>query len=172
MSDITLSKSETTLLVAAAGRDGALVLPDSMKPVTRDRLIGRLLRDGLILSDGEAAGHRLTPAGYRAVGLRPPRAKPQDGSAAGEPRLTKVVLIRDLLSRPEGASLVELIAATGWLPHTTRAALSRIRSAGQVLLKNPREDGVTAYRIAIASPVTILPARKRRSAGSEAQAAA
>jgi hypothetical protein len=43
--------------------------------------------------------------------------------------------------------MAELIGATGWLPHTTRAALSRIRSAGQPLAKSLRPDGPTAYRI-------------------------
>jgi hypothetical protein len=60
---------------------------------------------------------------------------------------TKQDRIRELLGREEGATLQELIGATGWLPHTTRAALSRIRSAGQALAKSPRPDGATTYRI-------------------------
>ena len=36
----------------------------------------------------------------------------------------------DAVSRPEGATLEELSAAAGWLPHTTRAAISRLRQRG------------------------------------------
>jgi len=41
-----------------------------------------------------------------------------------------------------------MIAATGWLPHTTRAALTRLRQAGHVLDKAKRETGGTVYHIA------------------------
>jgi DNA-binding transcriptional regulator PaaX len=34
------------------------------------------------------------------------------------------------LQRGDGASLAELVAATGWLPHTTRAALTGLRKRG------------------------------------------
>ena len=40
-----------------------------------------------------------------------------------------------LLRRDDGASLTELIAATGWLPHSTRTALSGLRKQGHVLTK-------------------------------------
>ena len=33
-------------------------------------------------------------------------------------------------SRPEGATLEDLSAAAGWLPHTTRAAITRLRQRG------------------------------------------
>ena len=35
-----------------------------------------------------------------------------------------------LLQRGDGATLAELVAATGWLPHTTRAALTGLRKRG------------------------------------------
>ena len=155
MTNLTLSKTETAFLVDAAGRGGALHFPDSTKPATQQRHLGRFLRDNLIVASGE--GHALTPAGYRAVGLRPPRrfaaivdaeASPKSARAPGSARPgRKLALIRELLGRGEGATLEELIKATGWLPHTTRAALSRIRSAGQDLAKSSRPDGKVAYRI-------------------------
>ena len=152
----TLSKAETTLLLDAAGRGGALKIPEATKPATRQRLIGRFEREGLIRPQED--GYVLTPHGYRAVGLRPPRQpKAQVGSdeaghaaasSSGSPRPgTKLAMILDLLGREEGASIDELMSATGWLPHTTRAALSRIRSAGKRLVKSSRQDGRTAYRI-------------------------
>ena len=60
---------------------------------------------------------------------------------------TKQALIAGLLQREQGATLDELIAATGWLPHTTRAALTGLRHKGCILEKSTREDGKTAYRI-------------------------
>jgi hypothetical protein len=46
---------------------------------------------------------------------------------------TKRALIIELLRRSDGASLDELVAATGWLPHTSRAALTGLRHKGFVL---------------------------------------
>ncbi|MBM0206175.1 DUF3489 domain-containing protein [Micromonospora sp. STR1s_5] len=62
-------------------------------------------------------------------------------------------MVLDLLGRGEGASIDELMSATGWLPHTRRAALSRLRSAGKSLAKTTREDGRTAYRIIVEESV-------------------
>src|SRR4051794_31714773 len=60
---------------------------------------------------------------------------------------TKQALIADLLRRQQGATLDELIAATGWLPHTTRAALPGLRHKGFALDKSSRENGKTAWHI-------------------------
>lgn len=60
---------------------------------------------------------------------------------------TKQALIAGLLGREQGATLDELIAATGWLPHTTRAALTGLRRKGCTLEKSTCENGKTAYRI-------------------------
>ena len=54
-----------------------------------------------------------------------------------------------MLRRAEGAKLNELVAATGWLPHTTRAALTGLRKKGHSIEKATR-DGATAYMIAAA----------------------
>jgi hypothetical protein len=62
-------------------------------------------------------------------------------------RPNKTTLILDLLRREEGATLAELIESTGWLPHTTRAALTGLRKKGHVLDKSKRDDA-TCYRIA------------------------
>jgi hypothetical protein len=52
--------------------------------------------------------------------------------------------VLQMLERKEGASLDELVEATGWLPHTTRAALTGIRKRG-VTLDKSKVDGVTRY---------------------------
>jgi hypothetical protein len=68
--------------------------------------------------------------------------------AALERTGTKQALVLALLQRQEGASLPELVQATGWLAHTTRAALTRLRQSGHELLKEKRDTGETAYRVA------------------------
>ncbi len=40
------------------------------------------------------------------------------------PRQTKQQIMIDLLRRPEGAGIEEIIAATGWQSHTVRGAIS------------------------------------------------
>jgi hypothetical protein len=39
-------------------------------------------------------------------------------------RISKIDILVDLLSRPEGADLAALIAATGWQAHSVRGAMS------------------------------------------------
>ena len=60
---------------------------------------------------------------------------------------SKSELVIGLLRSPDGATLNELVTATGWLPHTTRAALTGLRKNGHVVEKTKR-DGATCYRIA------------------------
>jgi hypothetical protein len=66
----------------------------------------------------------------------------------GAPRAgTKQALIVTLLAGQQGASLDELVTATGWLPHTTRAALTGLRKKGYTIAKEKGESGKTVYRI-------------------------
>ena len=61
--------------------------------------------------------------------------------------VSKISLVADLLRRKDGATLAELVTATGWLPHTTRAALTGLRKKGHDIERGSR-DGVTIYSIA------------------------
>lgn len=63
------------------------------------------------------------------------------------PRVTKSALVLDLLRREDGATLPELINATGWLPHTTRAALTGLRKKGHDIERGKRGTD-TCYRVA------------------------
>lgn len=62
-------------------------------------------------------------------------------------RTTKSHSIILLMQRPEGATLEELVETTGWLPHTTRAALTGLRRKGHRLERSRRAGGVSVYRI-------------------------
>jgi DNA-binding MarR family transcriptional regulator len=80
-----------------------------------------------------------------------PRRKNADAAvaAATQPRLdTKQQRVIELLQREGGAAIADLVAATGWLPHTTRAALTRLRQRGHTILRSQDEAGRTVYRMA------------------------
>jgi hypothetical protein len=108
-------------------------------------------------TDGEVRyGVYLTAAGAAAIGVELPDPSvgddtvfaPAPAPVAASPKPpSKAAAVLALLSRPDGATLPELIAATGWLPHTTRAALTGIRKKGHDVARTKR-DGATCYRIA------------------------
>lgn len=62
---------------------------------------------------------------------------------------SKAALVQGLLRRAEGASMGDLIAATGWQPHSARAFISGLRKSG-VEVPKEKVDGLTRYRIAAA----------------------
>ena len=85
---------------------------------------------------------------FGAAAEQPEPVGPPERRSRHQPRTgAKHALILDLLHRAEGASIDDLIAATGWLPHTTRAALTGLRQKGYVLDKSKGPDGRTRYRI-------------------------
>ena len=81
-----------------------------------------------------------------ALRMRPDRIILGEIRGRDASRATKTSIVLDLLRREQGATLAELVALTGWLPHTTRAALTGLRKKGHVLEKSTRADA-TCYRI-------------------------
>ena len=63
---------------------------------------------------------------------------------------SKTSLILDMIQREEGTTLEQMVEATGWLPHTTRAALTGLRKKGHAIIRT-KVDGVTRYTIAAAA---------------------
>ena len=59
----------------------------------------------------------------------------------------KLADVMDRIGRPAGATIDDLIAATGWQPHTIRAVLSRLRRRGNVITLATSADGRKAYRL-------------------------
>ncbi len=70
---------------------------------------------------------------------------------AVDARRTKADTILDLLQRPTGASISELTKATGWQPHSVRAALTGLRKKGREVVRTKDDQGVTRYRISAGS---------------------
>lgn len=66
--------------------------------------------------------------------------------AAAIKQPTKTSLVLDLLGRSEGASLDQIVEATGWLPHTTRAALTGLKKKGHTITSE-KLQGTRRYHI-------------------------
>jgi DNA-binding IclR family transcriptional regulator len=125
---------------------------------------------------GQAYSLKLTDAGLKAIAAdahdsqsRPSAALSQNANGdssnariAGNPASrstiaaptspaprqgTKIALVVELLQRDQGAKLDELIDATGWLPHTARAALTGLRHRGyDVRLERGENGRASVYR--------------------------
>jgi biotin operon repressor len=172
---IKLTDLQRVLLSAAHARDTGSILPApecvAGDGARVDRAIASLRRRKLVARDDEEV--ILTNAGRVALeGHSDNGAQAGDGAAdapiadtpAGEGGSrhgsadtkvsetapgdgTKSARLVKLLQHPDGASLDQLAKALGWLPHTTRAALTGLRKKGYAVTSD-REEGVRRYRIA------------------------
>jgi hypothetical protein len=108
--------------------------------VTRAGLqaIGLELDESEVHLSASAEARRVGPSEGDSV-EPPPTKGPRDGR--------KRELVVALLTREEGASLEDLVQATGWLPHTTRAALTGLRQKGHRLMRERDANGRSVYRI-------------------------
>ena len=118
---------------------------------------------------GEGYGLKLTAAGLKAIAVEEgspdaiepgeapqPQAKncasPDEGghpAPLAAPRGgSKLALVIEHLQRADGATIVDLTQATGWLPHTTRAALTGLRKRGYAVIRERIGAGDLVYRVA------------------------
>jgi len=82
----------------------------------------------------------LAPIDVGASPVAPTPTAPRGG--------TKIAQVIELLRRSNGATLDELVAATGWLPHTTRAALTGLRKRGYAVgIDRAEKARGSVYRI-------------------------
>jgi Protein of unknown function (DUF3489) len=82
------------------------------------------------LKDSPAASDKGAEAGT---------APPREGS--------KLASVMALLRRSEGATIEVLTKATGWLPHTTRAAITGVRKRGYSVILDRSAEGASVYRL-------------------------
>jgi hypothetical protein len=79
------------------------------------------------------------------------RASPDEGGlparVAGPRDGSKLAQVIELLRCADGATIVDLTQATGWLPHTTRAALTGLRKRGYAVIRERIGAGDSVYRI-------------------------
>jgi hypothetical protein len=104
--------------------------------MTKTSKIARTTSSGVRKST-KAAGSTAKPT----AGLESQAAAP---AKAPKP-LSKQQQLAAIVVRDEGATLDQIIAATGWLPHTTRAALTSLKKKGYAI-SSDKVDGVRTYR--------------------------
>jgi Protein of unknown function (DUF3489) len=103
-----------------------------------------------------------------------------EAGKAAPRRGSKLASVMALLCRPEGATIGVLTKATGWLPHTTRAAITGVRKRGYSVVLDRSEEGASVYRlsnpqkseVATSVPQTQehKPSRRQREAKAKAAA--
>jgi hypothetical protein len=156
-----LTDTQSLLLAHAAQCDSGSLYPLPTTLTSRAgaaRSIMSLVKAGLVeeretsvaaavaRQDGDLGyGMFVTAAGLAAIGVDDDAGE-AEATPAPASRTSKIAGVLELLGRDEGATLAELITATGWLPHTTRAALTGLRKKGHVLARSKR-DAATCYRL-------------------------
>lgn len=126
------------------------VAPDRAYRSDGDRHLGAVITD----AGRVAIGVEVEVSDGEGPSLAPDRPRAADAAEASSPpsvpRQTKAALVLALLCREQGATLAELVEATGWQSHTTRAALTGLRKRGHLVDKRKRDD-ITCYHVAAAA---------------------
>lgn len=174
-----LTDTQRVILSAASQRTDrlALPLPKSLKGGAAHKVVNALIEKGLLrevkanrklndpvwreTDEGRAVTVVITDAGLGAIGIEPDEVKkPAEETTATEvsaapkerkPREgTKQQQMIELLRRPKGATLVEIVEATGWQQHTIRGAMAGAlkKKLGLTITSEKDEARGRVYKIA------------------------
>ena len=145
-----LTDTQRVILSAAAQRTDrlALPLPKSLKGGAAHKVVNALIEKGLLKEvkanrklgdpvwresdEGNGLTLIITDTGFAAIGIevenqKTKAQKSEPKPAATERRTregTKQALVIEMLRRPEGATIAEIVEATSWASHTTRGFLA------------------------------------------------
>ena len=173
-----LTETQTIILSSGAQRaeNIALPLPKGLHGAAAKMTVARMMMRGWLqevdanLRRGEplwretADGHGttlvVTDAGLLAIGIEPVVAQTmaairKHAAATPAPKPptlragTKQAMLITLLKRPVGATVAEIVAATGWQAHTVRGAMSGAlgKKLGLVVTSVKEEGKGRVYRI-------------------------
>ena len=167
-----LSDTQTIILSRAAQNEDriALPLPDSLRGGAAAKVVSAMLAKGFLeeveadmrngepvwreTGDGHGATLVATDAGLAAIGIEPDSAevKPTEDSAPKmrTPREgTKQATLIAMLRAPDGATIAEIMAATGWQSHTVRGAMSGAlkKKLGLEVTSEKVEDRCRVYKL-------------------------
>lgn len=152
-----ISPTQQRILTAASKHPKADVreqMLDIKSPAIRDKIIESMLKHGLVAKgrNGEDVAYIITDAGLEAVGAgrqleaetTPQKTKP------GEPKgVSKQQIILFLLERSEGATLKQLMDATGWQKHSLHGAMANMKKKLHIAIESTKETGgERIYRVA------------------------
>jgi hypothetical protein len=154
-----LSPAQALLLRTATRRaDGRVIPPETLRGGARVKVLTALLQRGWIEPADD--DHVMTDAGYAAIGLQRPAplddVQPMDTTddlqlLEGIPirPSTKLAALVMALRRPQGATSLQLMLATGWQQHTVRGAISGMlrKKLGLKVVLAHNESGERVYRV-------------------------
>lgn len=174
-----LTETQTIILIAGAQRPEniALPLPKGLAGAAAKMAVSKMIEHGWLqevdanlrrneplwreTGDGHGTTLVVTDAGLLAIGIEPVLVKTvaairQHAADAAEatkptPRAgTKQAMLITMLRAPEGATMEEITAATQWLAHTARGAMSGAlgKKLGLVVTSAKEEGRGRVYRIA------------------------
>jgi len=132
------SGASYTLRLTTAGAK-AIAVDETEQPQQADK-------EGSLLKSADEPTALSKP---RVMEAAPGEAIAPAGAGPSAPRGgSKLAQVIELLQRDRGATIDELIAATGWLAHTTRAALTGLSKRGYaVAIDRSDEERGSFYRI-------------------------
>jgi len=159
-----LTDTQSKLLHAAAHHPEHLLIdfPANLKGGARLKVLTALQNSGCIhlqdKTDDGAIRFAITAVGYGALGLQMPQAVLTPAAApAAQPASppvtregTKQATLIGLLRRPEGATLGQMVDATGWQSHTVRGTLAGAlkKKLGLTIVSAKTTGAERTYRIA------------------------
>lgn len=93
----------------------------------------------------KSASARKAPKAAEAA--KAPKAAKPAKSEKGARQGSKTAIVRDLMERPKGATLAEIIKATGWQPHSVWGFISGTlgKKMGLTVTSAKRADGERVY---------------------------
>jgi len=91
---------------------------------------------------------KATRSAHTAKGCNPPAVSPDPKPTSSKP-LTKIGVVTDMLRRGEGATVAEMMAATGWQAHSVRGVLSGTvrKKMGHTIVSQTTDHRGRVYRI-------------------------
>lgn len=154
-----LSPAQNLLLRTAARRaDRRVIPPANMRGGARVKVLTALLQRGWMEPADD--GHFMTDAGYADIGqqrpMPPDDVQPMDATddfqlLEGIPIRpgTKLAALVMALRRPQGATSLQLMLATGWQAHTVRGAISWMlrKKLGLKVVLAHNDSGERVYRV-------------------------
>jgi hypothetical protein len=166
-----LTYTQSLILSAAAQRADnlAMPLPKGLHGAAAKKVVTMMIERGWLeevdanvrkgeplwreTGDGHGTTLVVTSAGLLAIGVEPVVVKTMAAicthatqSLASKPPTpragTKQAILIEMLQRPEGATIAEIVAATGWQAHTARGAMSgALRKKLGLVVTSEKEEG-------------------------------
>jgi Protein of unknown function (DUF3489) len=137
-----------TLKAAGGPMPASALAENGAEAVLVENDLKTLAQTGFIARKAKSVS--ITEVGLAALEPAPePTAKPTPQNAP-KPKTKKARLI-ELLKADEGVTVPDIAKTMGWLPHTTRAALTGLKKDGIAVQKLPPHDGSRSSRYTLAS---------------------